>query len=558
MEDPVIYTKSDEIALERGYIYDTTKAYEVKEFFERYGVITETCFGGNVGDPAKIIPWQWERVIKPMYSWFKPDGKTPRWNQVLVMCPKKQSKSNLIALMSLYELVRNPSANIRIISSKVSQSKVCFDFIANVCRYGPLKKYVRKKGDKATKDNPIWIRDNIETIEYTNPDGIKSLLEIMVASVEGSSGPSLSLCLWDEFCDLPAHSSHAIWDKVKGATAARNGIHCMVSHPQYTKTTVGFEKYSFAKSILSGEIVDLHFMPVIYEIPEDATCACGNCPEGFQQGWRCPTWWQRANPSWNVTVPESFYYDTYAEVKNNPVMEAYWRTFHCGQWHGSSKQFLSSTDWSACQESFQESDLYQKRAWLGLDLSRVQDLTSYTIAVPVDDNVYIINRSFTVRKFAEKKEKTDRCPYRKWEAQGHVILCDGDQIDYELVRQHILEDCKRFKVLELRYDPNMADETRIILEKAGVRMLAIPQYPTYMAKPTAYFEQLVIGKRLRHNGSPLMTYCCENAVPRMHGQDQVTIDKSRSTNRVDALISAILACSGPMSMDNAHTDFFFF
>lgn len=536
-------TKADKRAIEEGCYYDPTEPDKVIKFYESFGCITENCHGGKVGDPVKIIPWQAD-LIRQLFGWRKNDGSR-RFNELICFCPKKQNKSGLIALLSLYHIMTEPAALAYVIASKVDQARVCFNFAANTCRYGRLKQYIGKGNTKKT----IWIRDNVNEIRWTDGKGIRNTVKVMPSTPEGVSGPSASLVVADEIAEWNATHAQIIWDRLAGAGAARSGLFCIISTPQFNKEHLGYHKWSYGKSILDGDNDDTTVLPVLYGVPEEAECICDG---QHKEGWRCPSWWKRANPSMGITVPESFYDDRYEKVKNSPMEEAAFRTLYAGQWVGHTSSWLSQTAWSACSEQYTEEEFYSEDAIIGVDLARRHDLASYILAFKRDDVIYLLPRFYMPEEGAVKKEKTDRVPYRRWHQQGLITLTSSDSIDYQMILNDIVTDSEKFNILEVRYDPYGAESIRQALEfEHGLPCVEVKQCSSVMSSPTAELERRIIKKTLKHPDHPILNWNSENCTVREVDTDgRIMLDKRRSTNRIDGITASIIALSGWMAMED--------
>jgi phage terminase large subunit-like protein len=294
-------------------------------------------------------------------------------------------------------------------------------------------------------------------------------------------------------------------------------------------------KWSYAKSILDGDKIDITFLPILYGVPDDAECICGKC-EGDKAGWRCPDW-----PGAGTTFPVKDLHDSYQEVLNTPSEEAAFRTLRTGQWVGSTNQFIPSNLWANCAANFNEEDLYGCEAVAGVDFARRHDLASTVIIVKKDDLYYFIPHFFIPEKFAQKKIKRDRVPYDVWHRQGMVTYTGGDSIDPEAIRDQLLSDDENFKFSEVRFDPTFFEETRQILEAAGLYMVEVPPTKDHMAEPTAFFERLVLDKKIRHPNNLCMNWCVENCCVKPDAEDRIMLDKKRITGRIDGATAAIIA-----------------
>lgn len=436
--------------------------------------------------------------------------------------------------------MEEPAALAYVIASKVDQAQVVYKFATNTCRYGKLASIVGK-------GKRLWLRENVNEIRYTSKEGIRSTLKVMPSTPEGVSGPSASLVLYDELAEWNSTHARVIWDRLVGATAARQGLHIVISTPQFDRSHLGYERYTYAKQVKENKVKDWTFLPVIYGIPEDASCTCG---ENHGAAWQCPSEWWKANPSVDVTVPRQFYYDTFNKVQNNPREEAAWRTLYCGQWVGHTEQWIASNVWASCKEPFLERNLYGSEAIYGLDMARRYDLACYTLAIPKEGKVYLLPRFFIPKQLAAQKEKVDRVPYAFWAKQGYVTLTEGDTISPATIRESIALDLEKFPCLELRYDPYGAEETRQILEEEqGLTCVEVTQSPAMMSPATAHFERLVLDGRIVHNDNPVANWCLGNCTVRTDPQDRIMIDKMRSAGRIDFATASIIALTGVMAME---------
>lgn len=532
-----IKTASDRHAVEvEGCYWDETEANKFRDFYEAYGCLTERCHAGNVGDPIHLINWQWEEIILPYFAWKRPDGSR-RFSKIYCFIPKKQNKSGLIAMLALYHLFNEPAALCQIFASNVKQSRVVFDFAQNTVRYGPLNPYIGKGGN-----NKIWIRESEKRLVWTNATGVRSSIQAMASTPEGVSGPSASLVICDEICEWGGTHARIIWDRLQSSTAARSGSHMVISTPQFDTSHIGFELWSEAKNIIDGVIINTGTLPILYTIPQDADCICGKC-EGDKEAWKCPEWWYRANPSIGITTPKKYLHDKFNEVLNNPLNEASFRTLNCGQWVGHAIQWIPSNVFIKCKEDFNEADLHGKPAWIGIDMAHRYDLACYVVAVKRGDFIYLMPRIFIPEEMAERKEKMDRVPYRRWRDLGFVKFTNGDVIDPSEIRRQIMIDNENFDLQSVRYDKYGMEETRQILEEdLNCEVVELPQSAGHMGPPTAYFEQLVNEKRLKYSNE-VLSWCLGNCTPKQT-DDIVTVDKKRSTGRIDAVVASIIALSG--------------
>src|ERR1017187_9995307 len=112
VESKWIRTKSDQAAIEQGCTFDITHAERVRAFLHKF---CRQSIGQFAGKPLDLIPWQWDQLIAPLYSWRKPDG-TRRFHQAGVWIPKNNGKSTLCSGLSLYHLVADNEQGAQVVN----------------------------------------------------------------------------------------------------------------------------------------------------------------------------------------------------------------------------------------------------------------------------------------------------------------------------------------------------------------------------------------------------------------------------------------------------------
>ncbi|WP_459558355.1 terminase TerL endonuclease subunit [Lacunimicrobium album] len=565
MEKPLITTKSDQAWLDSGGWFSEKMPLEFKSFYESFVVFTEDCIGGKAGDPCKLMDWQYEKIIKPWFGCYNADG-TYRYNEAIIVCGKKQSKTSLCAAFNIFhQTYECKTAEAYIIAANVRQAGICFKNAERILRYGPLKELLRTRKDT---EQPIWIHNSTKLIEHVDEDGFKSTFQILPFSEE-VDGFSASMLTADEFCSWPAKHAKGIWEKLDGSTMSRNGRKILISTPQYDLTSWGYSKYLHAKRILDSTVdsddapfIDTTTLPVIFGVPDDESCRCGKCTDGNKEAWRCPYWWEKSNPSFGITVPRDFYAKEYAKVQNDPHEEVKFKNYFCAMWVGNSHQWLSSNLWAKCYsdvplEYFEKEKI---ECVIGIDMARRQDLAAVVMSFKLDGQIHLFGHAFLPLEGIEKKEKRDRKRYRaEFVAKGLMTLTAGDVIDQRVIREYVKALCKRFKVTSVRYDPSRFEQTAIVmLNEDNLPMAQVTPSINQMHQPTLFFERGVTDQTIRNDGNPLMLSCLQNTTIKMTPDGMIKIDKHKSTGRIDLIIASILACSGWVNAEPVPESYGFF
>lgn len=499
------------------FTQDQKKADKVKRFISTYCILSK---GQWSGQPLQLLPWQ-TAIVDQLYGQVRPDG-TRRYRRAGLWIPKKNGKSSLLSALCLYHLLEEQGSEVYCVAADVHQAKIVFLEAANMVEQSPALKA------------RLWVRRNINTIEDKKG---RSVFRVLSSEPSGKAGFNASFIAYDELAEWGAHARD-VWDQLQNATIARKqGLQVVISTAQYDKAHIGYEQYSYAKKVLADPELDPYFLPVVYEVPE-------------HEDWTDPKNWEKANPSWGVTVSAESFHEDYTLVKNNPQEESRFRTLRLNQWVGSAEQWIASNVWQDCFDPFTEADLEGASVIVGVDYARRGDLCAYVLLTKRNDILYLLPRFFIPRDVAKRKEQEDNVPYLSWHKQGFIHFTDGDTVDPAFMRRKLSEDSKRFDVRQVAFDPYGLEESRQLLEADGFDMIEVPQSCKDMASATAQFDRLCLSKKLRHNNNPVLSWCLENCKPYTNRYDEVRVCKSSPRARIDGITAAIIGLTRLDQLDN--------
>lgn len=205
--------------------------------------------------------------------------------------------------------------------------------------------------------------------------------------------------------------------------------------------------------------------------------------------------------------------------------------------------YISSDRWAVCgAEKFP--DISGLDAYVGVDLSATTDLTSVSIEIPLSDGRFVVlSHSFIPEEKLDERVKTDKMPFDQWARQGWITTTPGAVVDYTFVREYIkaIAGTHGVSVKEICYDKYNARHLMQELEADGFVTVEIPQGIRYLSEPTKNFRTKVFEKKIIHNNNPVLSWAVGNAVTRKDAQENIMLDKSKSTDRIDPLAALINA-----------------
>jgi phage terminase large subunit-like protein len=126
-----------------------------------------------------------------------------------------------------------------------------------------------------------------------------------------------------------------------------------------------------------------------------------------------------------------------------------------------------------------------------------------------------------------------------------VRFTEGDVIDYRAILSDIDHDARQFDIREIAYDRWGMTQLSQDLIEAGLQVVPMGQGFASMSPPTKAWEGLIRRRRYAHGANPVMRWMISNLRVRSDPAGNVKIDKSKSADKVDGAIAAV------MSLDRA-------
>jgi phage terminase large subunit-like protein len=211
--------------------------------------------------------------------------------------------------------------------------------------------------------------------------------------------------------------------------------------------------------------------------------------------------------------------------------------------------------WDQCAVSPEEFiELTQNRLCLhGLDLSKKIDLTACGSVFDLGDGrIAVRAMGFIPDSAVKSHEQSDKIPYLDWIRMGWVTRTEGDVTDYRAILDYIV-DCRTkhgWRVHEIPFDPYNATHFSNELGELGYICVEVAQWMKILSEPTKMFRELVVSRKLVHDGSPLLRWAVANAREIVDTKENIMISKKNasSTKRVDPLTSILTAMTRLQSL----------
>jgi phage terminase large subunit-like protein len=260
---------------------------------------------------------------------------------------------------------------------------------------------------------------------------------------------------------------------------------------------------------------------------------------------------KKANPNYGVSVSDDFLQSRLQDAKNNARKQSTFLTKHLNVWVGSRDAFYNVDKWRQCLSQVKLSDYFGQPIYIGMDLASRVDIAAIEILIPVGDDYVRFGKYYLPESAVESGNEM----YTAWMREGWMTITDGEIIDFNIIKEDILELCSQFEVRELAYDPFQA--TMLITELMAEGVPVVEMRPTVLnfSEPMKSLDALIRAKKIKHSGDPVMEWMISNVVAKEDAKENVYPRKERAENKIDGVIALLMALGRCQHEQESSIDF---
>lgn len=515
-----IIKKDKELQKENKYYIDKQLAYNCIKFASQIKH-TSAGFGGI---NFQFQQWQIESIIdlfgtKHNIGDFK---GLRRYQRALFFMPKKNGKTEFGALLHLimFFCFDEKSKEQYCIGKTLDQSKLVHKaFTTMIKQEDELYEQVH-----ITKQPP----------RVTKEDGaFTDVFEALASDADNQEGKNVSFFTNDE---PHTHPNKEVYQIVTDGMAGRNEpLEVNISTAGYNMQGYFYRDiYLYARKVNQGLINDETFYCKMFELDEEDMK-----DEDF---WKNEELWKKANPNLGTSPTYSYMRNKIILAEQSEQSLIAFKTKHLNVWCDKVDIWIKNSVWNANQTPINEDDLKGKLCYAGLDLAKCVDIAALVLLFPNEDESYtILTRFWIPEDRMRERVRKDKVPYFDWVKKGLVTATSGNTIDDKQIRKDINDLREKFDIKMIAYDPwnSSALVTRLTEDEA--EMIEFRQGFASMSMPTYQIEILAMQGKLNHGNNEVLSWMCSNVVLRRDPSDNIKIDKDKSTEKVDGMISLAMA-----------------
>jgi phage terminase large subunit-like protein len=459
----------------------------------------------------ELSPWQCF-IITTVFGWVHADTGLRRYREAYVEVPRKNAKSTLSSGLALFMLSADGEHGAEVYSAATTrdQARIVFDDAKAMAERTPdMRNYLG-----------VAILKHSITVAHTAS-------KFTPLAAEGSTldGLNVHFAVIDE---LHAHKTRAVYDVIDTARGAREqSLLWNITTAGTDRSGICYERRTHLTKILERVIEDPTTFGIIYSI-DDAD-------DPF-----APESWAKANPNWQVSVLQDGMEAAARKAQAMPSALNNFLTKRLNVWVNGDSPWMDMRAWERCADvRMQLADFAGERCYMGLDLAQKKDFAALCIVFERDGTWYVFSRLY-LNELAV--QESGNAHLSGWARSGYVQVTDGDITDFDVVAEDMRSYCRQFDVQEIAFDPALSMYFAGKLVEEGLPLVEISQRALFFTPPLIQVENLVMEKKLKFDGNPVMTWMVSNLVVKVSKFNELRAPtKDRPENKIDGPMAMLMA-----------------
>lgn len=274
--------------------------------------------GPFAGKSFNLRTWQDHEIVRPLFK-TKPDGLR-QYRSCLLMMPRKGGKSELAAAFAIQGLMFDGEQGGEVYSAAADkdQAALVFNVAAQMIRNDPQLL------------SQVEIIDSQKRIVHRKSG---SFYRAISAEAYSKHGFNASRVIYDELHAAPNRELYDVLTTSMGARA--QPLLIAISTAGYDRHSILWELYCHAKRVRENPDLDPTFLPIIYEMEEDAD-------------WTDEREWHKCNPALGDFRSLEDMRIAFQRAKEIPAQQNTFKRLFLNQWTEQAERWIDMAAWDAC------------------------------------------------------------------------------------------------------------------------------------------------------------------------------------------------------------------
>jgi len=493
---------------------DTEKIDKAVELIERYFEV-------------KLLDWELF-VLALIHCYYKSSDMVV-FDEIFIEMGRGNGKNGFSSSITWYLTTHYHGVkeyNIDIIANNEDQAKTSFNDVYNV-----LEKTWKKSKKFFYKTKQVIV--NLKT---------KSYIKYNTSNAKTKDGKRSGCLIFDEVHE------YETWDSIKVFTSGfgkkKHSRTFYITTNGYVRQGVLDELLDLAEKVLSGEIKDIGFLPLIYKLDD-------------KEEVHNPENWVKANPSLPY-FPElqKELSKAYTKMKYQSHLAIDFMTKRMNL--PAQDNFTSVAPWEkikATNQPIPYAELEGLQCLGALDYARITDFASCGLLFKYKGKRYWIEHTFVCHKALQIESRPIKFPVQEMVERGLITIIYRDNISEKDIAGWFLEQAKKYHIKNIYCDDYRKALLESEFQKVGLPLESVRSGPITHAKVAPLVEQIFSEETLVFGDNPTMRWYMNNTATETDKKGNITYIKIEpKTRKTDGFFALIHALSKDSELEEVQDD----
>ena len=288
-----------------------------------------------------------------------------------------------------------------------------------------------------------------------------------------------------------------------------------------------------SEKVLTGEITNLRFLPIIYKIDEE-------------EERDDPEMWVKANPSLPYFPTLKFQMEQDYELsKHEPSMASEFMTKRMN--FPAVDGYTVAVPWEkilATNKPIPYNELKGLQCIGAVDYAEITDFASCGLLFKKDGKRYWVEHTFVCHKALKLESRKINFPVQEMADRGLITIVYDDLIKPERIAEWFLEKAKNYHILNVVADSFRISNLQEEFTKKGIPLKSVRSGPATHAMVAPLIERIFAEETIIFGDNPTMRWYVNNTKTSINGKGNISYEKieprTRKNDGFMALVHALI------------------
>lgn len=463
----------------------------------------------------KLLHWELF-VIALIHCYYK-SSDTVVFDELFIMMGRGNGKNGFISTLAWYLTTHYHGIrgyNVDIIANNEDQAMTSFNDVYDVLE------------DTWSKSKKFFYKNKQQIVNLKT----RSYIKYNTSNARTKDGKRSACLIFDEIHEYEDWGIIQVFSS--GFGKRKHSRRFYITTDGYVRGGVLDDQKELAEKVLTGEITNLGFLPLIYKIDE-------------REEAEDPDMWIKANPSLPHFPELRKEMERCAiNMQHRPHEAVEFLTKRMNL--PAQESYTVAVPWEkilATNRPIPYDDLRGMQCIGAIDYAQITDFASCGLLFKHKGLRYWVEHTFVCHLALKVESRPIKFPVQEMADRGLITIIRGDSITADYIAQWFLDQAKKYHIIDIVADSHRISLLESEFQTHGLPLSQVRSGPPTHSKVAPLIESMFAEEKIVFGDNPTMRWYVNNTYQDLDGKGNITYKKiepkTRKTDGFFALIHAL-------------------